>query len=77
MILISSDGIFREDNRISNLMCSMKSVFTNSDYYSYLSELHNDTDYVLVLADKALNNIVFVCTTYKSYQQTLHGQPEW
>ena len=52
--------------RISKLRRSMskrgKSVFSNPDAAKTLSTIHDK--YVVVPADKAPNNIVFVCKTY-------------
>ena len=39
-----------------------KSVFSDTDVTEHLADLHNR--YVIVPADKASNNVVFVCKTY-------------
>ena len=39
-----------------------KSVFSDTDVTKHLADLHNR--YVIVPADKASNNVVFVCNTY-------------
>ena len=53
-------------NRISRLKCRIRSrpisVFKNPDAAKCLAKLHDK--YVVVPADKAANNIVFVCKRY-------------
>jgi len=40
----------------------VRSIFNDKDVIDNLADLHSK--YVVVPADKASNNIVFVCTTY-------------
>ena len=55
-------SVNRRVSVLSSLSCRHESVFDDPDVPAELTEIHEKI--VVVLADKASNNIVFVCKTH-------------